>query len=578
MATTHAQTSWWLAAMLLVVAACGDDIATGGSGGDASGGGATGGGGAAEGGTSPGGAPAGGAPAGGGGGGATPCDGPADCPNVDPCLQPVCVAGSCGVTFTPLGTPLADQVEGDCLLTSCDGAGNPVELADDDDFLDDGSDCTIEGCARGEPTSEPAVEGVMCDDRGGTFCNDSGDCVECLDESDCLDSTDCEIHSCELGACTTNFVAAGTPLPDPVDADCRALECDGAGLSAEVDDNGDVFIDLNPCTDDLCDQGVPENPVTMAGTACGADDLCDGAGACVDCLGPTDCPSLNCESNVCLGATCVDGIENGSETALDCGGSCPPCSTGQPCLVGLDCVGGICAGSPLICQATCADGIQDQDESDVDCGGVCPACVVGQGCNDDGDCASGVCSASNVCTCSPNDGVLLISELRTRGPTGAADDFVELYNAGSVPVTFDSGWTLESRSEGAPSYTVRYTGAGQVIAPRQHLLLVGSTYSGAAAGDALLASGFADESSVVVRSNGVVIDALCMSCGANNFTTHTCEGTVVPLSGCANNVDRSVERLPGGALGNCVDTNDNAADFNELTPANPQNLASPAVP
>ncbi|WP_298894989.1 T9SS type A sorting domain-containing protein [uncultured Psychroserpens sp.] len=50
--------------------------------------------------------------------------------------------------------------------------------------------------------------------------------------------------------------------------------------------------------------------------------------------------------------TCMDGVQNGMETGVDCGG--PDCPT---------------------CPETCDDGIQNQDETGVDCGGAsCPAC------------------------------------------------------------------------------------------------------------------------------------------------------------------------------------------------------------
>jgi hypothetical protein len=59
-------------------------------------------------------------------------------------------------------------------------------------------------------------------------------------------------------------------------------------------------------------------------------------------------------TNFCLGnnpPTCNDGIQNGDETGVDCGGSsCPACPT-------------------------CNDGIQNGDETGVDCGGSsCPPC------------------------------------------------------------------------------------------------------------------------------------------------------------------------------------------------------------
>jgi len=53
------------------------------------------------------------------------------------------------------------------------------------------------------------------------------------------------------------------------------------------------------------------------------------------------------------GPTCSDGIQNGDETGVDCGGSCPPCGGGGP---------------------TCSDGIQNGNETGVDCGGSCPPC------------------------------------------------------------------------------------------------------------------------------------------------------------------------------------------------------------
>jgi hypothetical protein len=52
--------------------------------------------------------------------------------------------------------------------------------------------------------------------------------------------------------------------------------------------------------------------------------------------------------------TCDDGIQNGDETGVDCGGSCEPC----------------------IDEPTCDDGIQNGDETGVDCGGSCEPCNV----------------------------------------------------------------------------------------------------------------------------------------------------------------------------------------------------------
>src|SRR5687767_7164882 len=48
--------------------------------------------------------------------------------------------------------------------------------------------------------------------------------------------------------------------------------------------------------------------------------------------------------------------------------------------------------------ASCTNGVKDGDESDVDCGGgTCPVCANGDACNAGPDCASRVCTA-NKCT------------------------------------------------------------------------------------------------------------------------------------------------------------------------------------
>ena len=50
------------------------------------------------------------------------------------------------------------------------------------------------------------------------------------------------------------------------------------------------------------------------------------------CVLPTDCKSGVCEAVpvgtaiICQPPSCTDGVQNGSETGVDCGGSCPPCA------------------------------------------------------------------------------------------------------------------------------------------------------------------------------------------------------------------------------------------------------------
>lgn len=85
---------------------------------------------------------------------------------------------------------------------------------------------------------------------------------------------------------------------------------------------------------------------------------------------------------------CRDGIQNGDETGVDCGGSCRPCVEGIHCgngikdgdETGVDC-GGSCEPC-LIDSRHCSNGIQDADETGVDCGGAdCEPCIIFGACN-----------------------------------------------------------------------------------------------------------------------------------------------------------------------------------------------------
>lgn len=76
--------------------------------------------------------------------------------------------------------------------------------------------------------------------------------------------------------------------------------------------------------------------------------------------------------------TCTDGVQNGDEEGVDCGGTtCPACPT-PTCSDGImngDETGVDCGGSCDACPATCNDGIMNGDEEGVDCGGSsCDPC------------------------------------------------------------------------------------------------------------------------------------------------------------------------------------------------------------
>src|SRR5208337_1573859 len=99
--------------------------------------------------------------------------------------------------------------------------------------------------------------------------------------------------------------------------------------------------------------------VATGGTSCGqgccARDVdCRGGKTCHygECLCPD--PLVDCGTGACMAGpcpTCSDGVQNGAETDIDCGGGvCPPCLAGKRCGVDRDCLSGVCQGN--VCQAS----------------------------------------------------------------------------------------------------------------------------------------------------------------------------------------------------------------------------------
>lgn len=107
----------------------------------------------------------------------------------------------------------------------------------------------------------------------------------------------------------------------------------------------------------------------------------DGTGAS---LGSGGNFTFSATEDFCLGGgpapTCTDGVQNGDETGVDCGGSCAPCATCDDGILNGNETDVDCGGSCAPC-ATCNDGVQNGDETGVDCGGSCAPCG-GGGCTE----------------------------------------------------------------------------------------------------------------------------------------------------------------------------------------------------
>jgi hypothetical protein len=137
-------------------------------------------------------------------------------------------------------------------------------------------------------------------------------------------------------------------------------------------------------------------------------DLAPAPDFLVPCMFNWDCPSGVCTVGACQAATCEDDHINGMETDVDCGGPhCKPCTTRQhcanvsDCMIGLTCLTvqwyGSYQNSATFCVpiGACMDGVLNGTETDVDCGGpdcwYCPPDPAYQ-CRKPTDCLSGVCT------------------------------------------------------------------------------------------------------------------------------------------------------------------------------------------
>ena len=177
-----------------------------------------------------------------GGHGNHECTTPADCTQTGTvCAEAICENNLCGLSFAPAGTPVpAQDVDGDCQATVCDGQGTVVLEADDADIEDDDNDCTADSCIAGEPLHEPEPVETPCASNGGGFCDAGAVCVECLDVDHCTADELCIMNQCVPPGCT-DMTLNGLET----DVDCGGIECSGCA------DTLDCLVD-DDCLNDFC--------------------------------------------------------------------------------------------------------------------------------------------------------------------------------------------------------------------------------------------------------------------------------------------------------------------------------------
>jgi hypothetical protein len=283
-----------------------------------------------------------------------------------------------------------------------------------------GSECVPDALSPPEPTCDDGLLGpdetdVDCGGVCGRGC-DVG--LRCAGDEDCAAGLLCPPES---GRCAAASCADGLQGGAEVDVDCGGGSCpgcpDGTACNTGSDCSSGVCDESGRCAAPSCTDAVTngrEADVDCGGACAG----CEPGRACGE---ATDCQSGVCGERECAAGlasccqrpACDDSVANGDETDVDCGGSCGECATGQACDAAGDCesqscrAGGCGAGVERCCQAaSCVDGVRNGAEIDVDCGGGCGLCPLSARCAQDNQCESDFCEAG-LCadpgTC--NDGV-----------------------------------------------------------------------------------------------------------------------------------------------------------------------------
>ncbi len=329
-----------------------------------------------------------------GGDACAPCDGGEMCLETTDCVSEVCDAGTCSDASCDDGVQNQGETDVDCGGANCDPC-------DDGEGCDVGTDCESVSC---DPVAE-VCEAPTCNDgvqNGGETGNDCGgpECGGCDPGEGCTADTDCLSMVCDemAGTCVAPTCDDGVVNGDESDLDCGGPDCDAC------DDGDDCVFSadcmsmvclMETCQPSACDDGVHNGDETDVDCGGSCQPCDDGQGCGI----PGDCDSGVCEADTCAEATCDDSVQNGSETGEDCGGpDCDACPPGGGCVGNDDCDSGVCDPGTNTCLApACDDGVLNGTETDVDCGGdACPACDTGETCDDGDDCVSGGCTG-NAC-------------------------------------------------------------------------------------------------------------------------------------------------------------------------------------
>ncbi|MEO7330696.1 MAG: hypothetical protein ABI193_19125, partial [Minicystis sp.] len=295
--------------------------------------------------------------------------------------------------------------------TDVDCGGGACDTCGDGKACVAAADCASVNCTGAVCVAATCTDGIK--NGTETYKDCGGSCAsKCLIGYSCLSNSDCFAGNCYANIC----MPAGWKCTDGIKNGTEtAIDCGGSNCAAKCA-NGKTCAVNSDCTSGTCTGGVCGGAVVSCsdGIKNGTESDIDCGGSCASkcangktCGAGGDCSSTSCVTGICTALpTCSDGLKNGTESDVDCGGSCATkCANGKTCGAGGDCLSSNCSAG--ICAAplpTCTDGIKNGTESDIDCGGSCVAkCANGKTCGAGADCYStscvaGTCAALPTCT------------------------------------------------------------------------------------------------------------------------------------------------------------------------------------
>jgi hypothetical protein len=240
----------------------------------------------------------------------------------NPCTIERCLGGNPVNAPAAQGTPIDDDIIGDCKGRQCDGKGDIKVVNLDSDVPPPDKDCFVYQCSNGQKMEVPAcMTGV---------CTGASKCVACVQDADCKNGEYCFENDCF--DCTD-----GTQNGDEKGVDCGGDHCKKC--------NGDACQSAAECKDGFCADGVCCNSACTE--PCKSCNLMGSpAGTC------TSIPEFGSDSSYTsptTGETIVCLAADGQ--ACSSSGACLLLAGGT-CTKNADCISGTCGTTPngMICK------------------------------------------------------------------------------------------------------------------------------------------------------------------------------------------------------------------------------------